>query len=239
MFLRHTYGGHGPCVHGTRSGNVQPSVLRCWVFRPGVHPTGRRRSRARGTEPSARRRPGPPTMHACCRRARPPAGTAQHSTRWGVVRARQCGGGGGGGGALYLVALFRDSTAVGSGRAPPFGKAHTMQGLDVRLENDARRPQLGPRSVSGGLGDDERRLSLRWLARAQCQWTGGAARARPRRVGVGDGHGRWATAQARRQVTSWSRSVTLHQAGQGPVRWASTRASTFLLRIYTLHFCRE
>lgn len=81
MFLRHTYGGHGPCVHGTRSGNVQPSVLRCWVFRPGVHPTGRRRSRARGTEPSARRRrPGPPTMHACCRRARPPAGPAQHST---------------------------------------------------------------------------------------------------------------------------------------------------------------
>lgn len=141
-------------VHGTRSGNVQPSVLRCCPSRPGVHPTGRRRSRARGTEPSARRRrPGPPTMHACCRRARPPAGpgrdgTAQHSTRWGVVRARQCGGGGGG--ALYLVALFRDSTAVGSGRAPPFGKAHTMQGLDVRLENDARRPSWGPQASALG-----------------------------------------------------------------------------------------
>lgn len=215
MFLRHTYGGHGPCVHGTRSGNVQPSVLRCWVFRPGVHPTGRRRSRARGTEPSARRRPGPPTMHACCRRARPPAGpgrdgTAQHSTardgEWCVhasvvvvvvVVAR------------FILSLFSETPPQSGAAAPRLSERRTQcKDWTCAWKTTRADPSWGPEASAvgwGGLGDDERRLSLRWLARAQCQWTGGAARARPRRVGV-TAMGEWATAQARRQVTSWSRS---------------------------------
>lgn len=118
---------------------------------PSGRPSNRTTTEPRPGHGAQRATTPRPPDHACMLppRASPRRpSTAQHSTRRGVVRARQCGGGGGG--ALYLVALFRDSTAVGSGRAPPFGKAHTMQGLDVRLENDARRPSWGPEASALG-----------------------------------------------------------------------------------------
>lgn len=182
------YGGHGPCA---RYAFRKRTAQRVEVFRPGVHPSIQpdddgaapgARSPARDDAPAPR-----PCMHAAAARVPPPAqhSTAQHETGsgactpvcwWWWWRALSC---------RSFPRLHRSRERP----RPAFRKGAHNARTGRALGKRRAQTQLGPRSVSAavgwvGLGDDERRLSLRWLARAQCQWTGGAARARPRRVGV-------------------------------------------------------
>lgn len=211
MFLRHTYGGHGPCArYAFRKRTSQRVGCSARLARASIQPDDDDGAAPGARSPARDDAPAPrPCMHAAAARVPPPAqhSTAQHETGsgactpvwwWWWWRALSC---------RSFPRLHRSRERP----RPAFRKGAHNARTGRALGKRRAQTQLGPRSVSaglgwGGLGDDERRLSLRWLARAQCQWTGGAARARPRRVGVGDGHGRWATAQARRQVTSWSRS---------------------------------
>lgn len=226
MFLRHTYGGHGPCArYAFRKRTAQRvEVLPVSPGRPSNRTTTEPRP-GHGAQ-RATTTPRPPD-HACmlpprASPRRPGEGrhsTAQHETGsgactpvwwWWWWRALSC---------RSFPRLHRSRERP----RPAFRKGAHNARTGRALGKRRAQTQLGPPSVSAGLGwvglgDDERRLSLRWLARAQCQWTGGAARARPRRVGWGwvTAMGEWATAQARRQVTSWSRSVTLTRAYVGP-----------------------
>jgi hypothetical protein len=213
MFLRHTYGGHGPCArYAFRKRTSQRVGCSARLARASIQPDDDdgaapgARSPARDDDAPAPR----PCMHAAAARVPPPArgGTAQHSTardgEWCVhasvvvvVVAR------------FILSLFSETPPQSGAAAPRLSERRTQcKDWTCAWKTTRADPSWGPEASAvgwGGLGDDERRLSLRWLARAQCQWTGGAARARPRRVGV-TAMGEWATAQARRQVTSWSRS---------------------------------